>query len=201
VNYYTSDLHLGDPGIVKYQSCGLFKSVKERDETIIKNFNDVVGRKDDVYILGDVVSHSKKPIEEYLKRLNGNKHLIVGNHDVDLLKDRKLRTYFDSITYFHYIRESGYTLVLCHYPLLEWSGYHKKTLHLYGHIHNRKTEEILENEETFLKAYQNGRALNVCTMMNNYRPVTLKELIKNNEEFYQYLKEKEEKKDAFAGSN
>ena len=86
--YYISDTHFGDKGQLYLQKRP-FSSVEEMDEEIIKRWNEKVRRYDDVYIIGDLISHQKCSFSSYLRRLNGQKHLIVGNHDYHLLKDKK----------------------------------------------------------------------------------------------------------------
>jgi calcineurin-like phosphoesterase family protein len=55
------------------------------DEEMVKRWNEVVRPDDKVYHLGDVVINLKKlPI---MHRLNGNKRLIRGNHDIGKTKD------------------------------------------------------------------------------------------------------------------
>ncbi len=34
-------------------------------------------------------------------------------------------------------------MVLCHYPLLEWEGYHAGDIHFHGHTHDRRPSSRL----------------------------------------------------------
>ena len=74
------------------------------------------------------------------------------------------------------IADSENRICLFHFPIAEWSGYFRRSWHIYGHIHNRKNEtyEIMKKKE---------RALNAGCMINNYMPVSLEELIRNNKTF------------------
>jgi len=77
--YFTSDHHFGHKNII--QLCNRpFNSVEEMDEEMIRRWNETVKPEDFVYYLGDF-SLSIKPVKEYVKRLNGKKILIAGNHD------------------------------------------------------------------------------------------------------------------------
>lgn len=84
-NYFLiSDLHLGHANSINFKRTDgkplrPFASVEEMDETIIDNWNKVVGKNDKVCILGDVVIN-KKHLHK-VDRLNGNKALVMGNHD------------------------------------------------------------------------------------------------------------------------
>lgn len=51
------------------------------DETLISNWNAVVGPEDEVFHLGDVALGDKDRWVDIFKRLNGRKTLVIGNHD------------------------------------------------------------------------------------------------------------------------
>jgi len=56
VKYYISDTHFGHVNIVKHDSdngARTFSSIQEHDELLIKNWNRVITKQDEVYILGD----------------------------------------------------------------------------------------------------------------------------------------------------
>ena len=74
------------------------------------------------------------------------------------------------------IKDGEYEIILCHFPIAEWSGYFHGSYHIYGHIHNRKGEayEVMKKMD---------HALNAGCMINNYMPVSFKELVRNNEIF------------------
>ena len=52
-------------------------------EVLIKNWNDRVKKKEVIYVLGDFSFGGKEKTKEILKRLNGYKILVKGNHDKD----------------------------------------------------------------------------------------------------------------------
>jgi len=81
--HFTSDLHLGHLNILRYQPnrAAKFSSVEQMDEYIIAMWNKQVGKKDLVYIIGDFSFHDFEKTKEIMGRLNGEKILIVGNHD------------------------------------------------------------------------------------------------------------------------
>jgi calcineurin-like phosphoesterase family protein len=89
----TSDLHFFHANIIKYSNRPFLDSdgnpnVETMNEGIISNWNEVVSKGDRVYILGDVAmgGKSKAPkLAEYLRRLNGEKFLVPGNHDTYIL--------------------------------------------------------------------------------------------------------------------
>ena len=68
------------------------------DQVIIDNINNIVGCKDELYILGDFCFKGKKPIE-YRARINCQKvHLILGNHDQEK-KFVEQDNFFASVNY------------------------------------------------------------------------------------------------------
>jgi calcineurin-like phosphoesterase family protein len=77
--FFTADHHFDHLNIIKY--CARpFTGVNEMNEEMVRRWNSVVKPKDTVYYLGDF-SMAKRPVEYFGKQLNGEKHLIIGNHD------------------------------------------------------------------------------------------------------------------------
>jgi len=176
VIYYTADQHFGHLNIIRF--CDRpFVTVAEMDEALIKNWNNIVSERDIVYILGDLVFRSDKHASYYIDRLKGVKHLILGNHDHKWIKNCNLQKYFASVSYYLEIKDGEKRLALSHYPMLSWGGAARGALHIYAHIHNKKDGLAYET----LKQMDN--ALNAGVEINDYRPVTLDELILNNEKF------------------
>lgn len=125
---------------------------------------------------GDFMYHSSNIATYYLEQLKGHKHLIIGNHDLKTLEDEVACSYFDSIERLGYVKDGETDVVMCHYLIAEWNGKRRKknkAYHVYSHIHNRKTLTY-----DYMKK-QKG-ALNAGCMINNYFPVTLEQLRRNN---------------------
>ena len=78
--YITADQHFGHANIIKLCSRP-FSDVQEMDEALIVNWNRCVTNVDTIYIIGDLFFMNSVSAEEYLKRLKGRKHLILGNHN------------------------------------------------------------------------------------------------------------------------
>ena len=79
--YFTADLHLGHRGIIAMKNRP-FRTVEEMNRALIMNFNAVVSRRDTVYILGDICHHlDVESSNGLIRRLNGDKILLSGNHD------------------------------------------------------------------------------------------------------------------------
>lgn len=112
-----------------------FETIKEHDETLIARWNATVSRGDRVYHLGDFALTSRIRAVELLGRLNGEKHLVLGNHD-DAWDSAAARTHWASVHELRSLRVGNHRFVLCHYPLLTWNGAGcGKVAMLHGHCH------------------------------------------------------------------
>jgi len=81
--YFTADFHFGHENIIQY--CDRpFKNAAKMDEWMTRGYNEVVKPEDTVYILGDFTLcgvEATERVGKWVKKLNGRKHLILGNHD------------------------------------------------------------------------------------------------------------------------
>ena len=110
--FFTSDLHLGHENCIRL--CNRpFSSIEEMDETLIENWNRKITGKDTVYILGDLIYRSQKPPEEYLRRLRGKKHLILGNHDRGWIRSCQTERFFESVNNLLYVADGKRQYTLC----------------------------------------------------------------------------------------
>ena len=174
--FFTADLHLGHANIIKHCSRP-FSSVEEMDEHLIRAWNSRVRPKDSVYIIGDLIFRSTASPESYLNRLQGKKHLILGNHDKDWVKKADMSQHFESVERFAEISDGQHKITLCHYPLMSWNQIAKGSYMVHGHIHNNQDAMYFP----LMKEMPN--LLNAGVEINGYHPVKLDELIKNNEIF------------------
>ena len=152
--FLVSDTHFGHKGVCHFtRKDGVtklrpFDTPEEMDEFMVKTWNERVKPNDKVYHLGDVVINRRAL--QTLSRLNGDKVLIRGNHDI--FRDDEYRQYFRELRAYHVM--SG--MILSHIPL------HADSLgrfgtNIHGHLHaNRvrkargvdaRTGEILYSDE------------------------------------------------------
>lgn len=167
--FFISDLHFGHNNILKYENRP-FKNVEEMDRALIRNWNAVVGKNDEVYILGDVSFH-KDPDKtlNILRQLNGRKYLVLGNHDKQILKERKLREQFEWIRDYYKLTLNNVAIVMFHYPIQVWDCRHHGAIHLYGHVHSNISNHVME--------YDIPNSYNVGADVNNYTPISLEEIM------------------------
>ena len=96
---------------------------------MVQAWNDRVRPNDKVYHLGDVVINRKAlPI---LDRLNGDKVLIRGNHDI--FQDEDYSKYFRSLRGYHVMNG----MILSHIPIHEES-LGRFGVNIHGHLHSNR---------------------------------------------------------------
>ena len=162
--WFTADLHFLHPKIVDI--CNRPISVEEHDEWLLSHINEMVDKKDTLYILGDVSMASKAKTEKILHRMNGEKYLILGNHDKNIrhstiFKDIWTRRNFN----FNSPSYPNIHIVLDHFPLASWERKVYGSFHLHGHTHGR-----FDNTK-------NGLSFDIGVDNNNYLPLNLGEVM------------------------
>ena len=115
-----------------------FANVDEMNEHMVEKWNGAVKPTDHIYHLGDVHFGAKLRAKEnanILRRLNGKKRLVLGNHDD--AKDPVLHEFFEKIMLWRMFKE--HSVVLSHTPMREsvlgearWEG---NAINIHGHIH------------------------------------------------------------------
>jgi calcineurin-like phosphoesterase family protein len=69
--------------------------------------------------------------DELLGRLNGRKHLIVGNNDPETTTSASRWT---SVQHYRELEVDGLHLILCHYAFRTWNKMGKKSINLHGRL-------------------------------------------------------------------
>lgn len=171
--FLTADLHLGHKGVTQFLNNDGTKlrpwdTVEEMDEALIANWNSVVGPKDKVYNLGDVVINRRAL--KTLERLNGEKVLIKGNHDLFRLEE--YTPYFKDIRGSHPLAD----FILTHIPihpesLSRWKG------NIHGHLHSNVVERMYMEYGMCVCMEVDPRYLCVSVEQTNFTPIALEEVI------------------------
>ncbi|HUU23767.1 MAG TPA: phosphoesterase [Phycisphaerae bacterium] len=141
--FFVSDTHFGHANVIKYDGRP-FGSVEEHDAELIRRWNVVVKPGDRVFHLGDFGWAKKaSEISAIVAQLNGQKHLLLGNHDRDAVRKSEGWAW---VKEYHELKvdlggERRQKVVLSHYPLLVWNGGHHKpgSWMLHGHCHGSLT--------------------------------------------------------------
>jgi calcineurin-like phosphoesterase family protein len=130
--FLVSDTHFGHLGVCKFmRNDGVTKlrpwdTFEEMDEAMVKSWNERVSPKDKVYHLGDVVINRRHL--PTLARLNGDKVLIRGNHDI--FPDNEYRKYFRELRAYHVVEG----MIFSHIPIHEES-LGRFGVNVHGHLH------------------------------------------------------------------
>lgn len=138
-DFVSADWHFNHDNIIKHTR-PQYSCIEEMDEALVKNWNDVVGKRDNHLILGDwcFKNHSK-----FIGRLNGKKFLVTGNHDK--MNQKVLRCFsevynhsvYKNITYNGKKRRWWFS----HFPNDSWWSSAHGTPALHGHCHGRAEEK------------------------------------------------------------
>jgi calcineurin-like phosphoesterase family protein len=152
-----------------------FTSTEEMDETMIERWNAKVKPQDTVYHLGDVVINQKSL--HLVKRLNGRKILIRGNHDI--FKDKQYAEVgFEQI---HGVRVFVDKFILSHIPLHPDCVTERFKVNVHGHLH---ANEIMQEYDTGMGSTWHAdydtrpdpRYLCVSVEHTNYEPLHFDEV-------------------------
>ena len=174
-----SDPHFGHQGVCKFmRNDGVTKlrpwdNAEEMDEHLVKVYNERVKPNDKIYFLGDVVINRKAL--KIMHRLNGDKVLIRGNHDI--FRDNEYREYFRELRAYHVMNG----LILSHIPVHE-ASLSRFGCNIHGHLHaNRvmkargvdtRTGEILYSDEIDPRYY------NVSVEQTDFAPILFEDVLK-----------------------
>ena len=134
-----------------------FSSIEEANEEIVRRHNEVVAEDDDVYVLGDLMLGNNDIGMSYIEKMNGNIHVILGNHDTNTrLEIYKNSSKIKSIQYAYQINLRKYTFYLSHYPTYmgNYDLQMSKVWCLHGHTHfKEKFGDIDKNYNVALDAH------------------------------------------------
>ena len=167
--FLVSDTHFGHAGVCRFlRNDGVTKlrpwdNPEDMDEEMIKRWNETVRPNDKVYHLGDVVINRKALVT--LSRLNGDKVLIRGNHDI--FRDDEYRKYFRELRAYHVMNG----MILSHIPI------HSDSLgrfgtNIHGHLHANR---VMKDSVIDVRYHS------VCVEQTDFKPILFEDVIKKIE--------------------
>jgi calcineurin-like phosphoesterase family protein len=168
--FLVSDTHFGHAGVCRFlrgdgTKLRPWNSPEEMDEVMVKMWNETVRPNDKVYHLGDVVINRKAL--SILHRLNGDKILIRGNHDIFKLED--YTRHFRDIRGYHVMNG----MILSHIPVHEESlGRFGTNIH--GHLHANRVMKVDEYGTSWI----DPRYHCVCVEQTDFRPILFEDVLK-----------------------
>lgn len=187
--WFTADTHFGHKAMsAEGKGWRPFDTVAEHDEFLVEQWNKVVRPGDLVWHLGDVGMGSEERTLATVSRLNGQKHLVAGNHDPvwpghrdSHKKQKRWLEVFESVQAFARRRiRPGEYILLSHFPYKN-SGDHTGEERYREYRLNDTGSRLIHGHVHDAWAL-NGRQLNVGVDVRNWRPISLSELISIMEE-------------------
>ena len=171
--FLVRDTHFGHAGVCRFmRNDGVTKlrpwdTPEDMDEAMVKAWNERVRPNDKVYHLGDVVINRRALAT--MARLNGDKVLIRGNHDI--FRDDEYRKYFRELRAYHVMNG----MILSHIPI------HSDSLgrfgtNIHGHLHSNRVMTEVWGEYKIDVRYHC-----VCVEQTDFAPILFEDVIKRIE--------------------
>jgi len=164
--FLVSDTHFGHAGVCRFtraDGCTPLRpwdNAEEMDEFMVKAWNARVRPNDKIYHLGDVVINRRSLA--IMDRLNGDKILIRGNHDI--FKDQDYTPYFRSLRGYHVMNG----MILSHIPIHEES-LGRFGVNIHGHLHANR---VMKDGVVDVRYH------NVCVETTDFAPILFEDVIK-----------------------
>lgn len=173
--FLTSDTHFGHAGVCRFlrddgTKLRPWDDPNEMDEEMVKRWNEKVKPNDKVYHLGDVVINRKAL--NILRRLNGDKVLIKGNHDIFKLED--YTEHFRDIRGYHVMNG----MILSHVPVHEES-LGRFGVNIHGHLHANRIKYVKHRGAT---PEIDTRYHCVCVEQTDFAPILFEDVLKRIKE-------------------
>lgn len=176
--WLTSDTHFGHAGVCRFlredgTKLRPWDDPEAMDEAMIAAWNERVRPTDKVYHLGDVVINRKAL--KTLSRLNGDKVLIRGNHDI--FRDDEYREYFRELRAYHVMNG----MILSHIPVHE-ASLGRFGVNIHGHLHAGRVRKA-RGVDARTGAVLYGDAIDpryhcVCVEQTDFAPILFEDVIK-----------------------
>ncbi|URQ05023.1 metallophosphoesterase [Arthrobacter phage Iter] len=150
--FFHSDWHFNHAFVAETRG---YSSAARHDDALIEQINSRVTKRDHIYVLGDVFMGSVRAGLEQIQRVNGIKHLVLGNHDPghpmhrkSIPHTRRFLDVFESVSLHEQIRlPGGRKVLLSHFPYegdhedredryTQWRLRDEGEWLIHGHVHD-----------------------------------------------------------------
>lgn len=176
-DHFIADTHFGHTNVIRH--CDRpFRDVIEMEKHLIGEWNARVKNTDRVFVLGDFSFYDWYETQAVLRRLNGQKFLVKGNHDS--MKMLKKTTGFAKIECYNeqnFEMDNGDVVRVClsHFPFLSWHQMHRGAYHFHGHCHGSlDLPDKLKQARIFDVGVDN-----LAKVFGAFAPVTLEHLVEH----------------------
>ncbi|MCY9589187.1 phosphoesterase [Paenibacillus chitinolyticus] len=156
-DFFISDHHFGHKLIIDFESRP-FADADEMTDVMIQKWNAAVGSEDKVFHLGDFSFLNQERTQEIVRKLNGYKFLVLGNHDRGRSRSWWLDAGFDEVSEYPVLYKDFF--LLSHEPV--YMNKHMPYVNVHGHIHGQK--------------YEGKNYFNVCVEHWDYIPLTFEQI-------------------------
>jgi calcineurin-like phosphoesterase family protein len=178
--FLVSDTHFGHAGVCRFlredgTKLRPWDNPEDMDEFMVEAWNQRVRPNDKVYHLGDVVINRRAL--KTLGRLNGDKVLIRGNHDI--FRDTDYREYFRELRAYHVMNGC----ILSHIPVHE-ASLGRFGVNIHGHLHAGRVKRVIGIDtlgtvpELVYGTEPDVRYHCVCVEQTNFAPILLEDVFK-----------------------
>jgi calcineurin-like phosphoesterase family protein len=182
--FLVSDTHFGHNGVCHFmRGDGVTKlrpwdTADEMDEAMVKLWNERVKPNDKVYHLGDVVINRRAL--GIMRRLNGDKVLIRGNHDI--FRDDEYREHFRELRAYHVMNG----MILSHIPLHS-ASMGRFGVNIHGHLHSNRVMKATgfdckTGEISYSETEIDTRYFCCCVEQTDFAPILFEDVVKRIEE-------------------
>lgn len=155
-----SDHHFRHRNILKYSNRP-FKNIVHMEDVMIENHNELVGKDDYCFWIGDFSFCNNEDSNTILEACNGHHILIVGNHDFHKGKMKNMA--FEQQFIIKHVFYDEIDMVFSHYPM---SNLPKELINIHGHVHVGSSE--------FNTSVQH---INVNCEFWEYKPINMNKII------------------------
>lgn len=170
--YFTADWHLDHEAILKHCPARRAKwpTIAEMNAGVVEACNEVVGRQDELIILGDWAWMASRLGSHRAKIRAKRIGVVLGNHDAP-----SCRNHVGWTSDLLYTKRNGIQFHLSHYPIASWRNREHNAIHLYGHCHGRMEARL---DAMFPGRYAMDVGIdNAYRLLGAYRPFSLCEVV------------------------
>ncbi len=173
--FVISDTHFFHHKVVQFEATARpFATVEEMNEKIVDNWNKTVTKRDKVFHLGDVLFGGHKNLD-ILDRLNGQKVLILGNHDEKISAHQWLTKFRDLHGALKYDN-----CILTHVPVHP-SQFYRFDANVHGHLHSKVVTKSVTvwggvGIGQYIEDVPDDRYINVSCEQINLTPIAWSEI-------------------------
>lgn len=153
--FFIADTHFGDSNVIIYENRP-FSSANDMDNMFVKNWNDTV------FVLGDLSFYNKEKTAEICQSLNGEKFLVMGNHDTEN-EQYYYKCGFSGVSRYPIIYNNFW--ILSHEPL--YINRNMPYANIFGHVHGNPIYKDVSERSFYVSAER-----------INYTPVEISEIQK-----------------------